>query len=279
MRAVAVRAFGAPPEIMELPVPEPAEGELLVRVSGASVNPFDWKISDGILKDHRPHVFPLVLGTDGSGTVEKVGAGVREFRAGDRVFGQFLHDPVGTGTYAELATVPERNAIVRPPPNLDLVEAAGVPMAGMTALESVDALGARSGDLVLIVGATGGVGSFATQLASSRGLLVIATARPGADAAMRALGASETIDHTAGDLVDRLRSAHPDGLAGLVDLASDAAGFARHVTLVRRGGAAATTRFVAVPGAPGASGVRQINIDLHPRRELLERLSEEIRAG
>jgi NADPH:quinone reductase-like Zn-dependent oxidoreductase len=191
MRAVAVRAFRGAPELVDVPPREAAEDEIRVRLQAAGVNPFDWKILDGIFDGRRPHVFPLIAGVDGAGEVESVGAQVRRFHVGDRVFGSFLHDPIGVGTYAELAPVPERNAIASLPAPVTFVEAAALPTAGMTALEAVDRLALRSGETLVIVGASGGVGSIATGLAAQRGIRVIASARPDSEKLVRALGATE----------------------------------------------------------------------------------------
>ncbi|MCI4349435.1 MAG: NADP-dependent oxidoreductase, partial [Thermoplasmata archaeon] len=267
------------PTLMELPRPEPGDQDLLVRMTAASVNPFDWKIAEGIFRGKRPHVFPLVLGVDGSGTIEQVGLSVTRFRLGDQVYGSFLHRPVGIGTYAEYATVPENNAIVRVPQGLDPVASAGIPTSGMTALDALDTINAPRGAKLVIVGATGGVGSFATQLAARRGLHVIATGRPDASVELKARGASEVIDFSSAPVVPQIRALHPDGVDGLLDLVSNAASFAELAALVRSGGVAATTTFVADPPSLAKLGVRGVNIDMQPRAELLERISAEILAG
>src|SRR5579863_2950848 len=107
MRAIAVRQLGEVPEMMDLPKPTPGPGEILVKLRAAGVNPFDWKIIDGVAEAGRPHVFPLILGVDGAGTIEAVGSEVKTFAVGDGVYGQFLHSPVGIGTYAEYVIAPE----------------------------------------------------------------------------------------------------------------------------------------------------------------------------
>jgi NADPH:quinone reductase len=279
MRAVAVPDFGGVPALMELPNPEPGEHDLFVRMTAASVNPFDWKIAEGIFRGKRPHVFPLVLGVDGSGIVDRVGPAVTMFQRGDRVFGSFLHRPVGIGTYAEYSAVPERNAIVRIPEGLDPVEAAGIPTSGMTALEALNTIDPPEGARLLIVGATGGVGSFATQLAAGRSLHVIATGRSDAVSDLKARGAREVIDFSSAPVVEQVRALHPEGVDALLDLVSNAAAFAELATLVRSGGVAATTTFVADPPALAKAGVRGVNIDMQPRTELLETIASEILAG
>jgi len=276
MRAVAVSRFRVPPEMMDLPAPTVGPGELLVRVAFAGINPFDGKIADGILEGHRPHRFPLVLGVDASGTVDAVGPGVQRFRVGDRVFGEFLHDPVGTGTYEELSPVPESVAIVRAPDELPLAEAAALPMAGMTALESLDALALTPGATLVIVGASGGVGSFATELAAAQGIRVVAVARATSSARLRSLGAEEVVDPTAGDPLSRLGRDHPAQVDGLLDVSSDGPTFVRYARAVRRGGRAVSTTFSADVAMLETAGIHAVNLNLQPTAKVLERLVREM---
>lgn len=261
---------------MELRVPAAGPDELLVRVEFAGVNPLDWKVADGFYEGSRPHVFPLVLGVDAAGTVEHVGTKVTRFRVGDRVFGQFLHSPVGTGTYAEFTTVPEGIGIARVPAGMTMDEASALPTAGMTALSCLDALGLARGSSLVIVGASGGVGSFATELAAARGIKVIAVARPSSAVRLRSLGAEEVVDASSGDERVGVRAAHPSGVDGLLDAKSDRAGFASWTTVVRRGGTAVITTHAADPSVLDAAGIRGGNVDLAPTAELLERLSREV---
>ena len=272
MQAVAVRRFRGTPELMDLPVPVAVPGELLVRVHFAGVNPFDWKIADGVLEGHRPHVFPLILGVDAAGTVAKVGEEVDRFQVGDKVVGQFLHDPVGTGTYAELTTVPQSIGVVKVPAELPLPEAAALPTAGMTALAALDALRLSRGASLLLVGASGGVGSFVTALAGPQGIRVTALARESSSARLRAMGVAETVDPTSSDPVETMRRRHPSGFDGLIDVMSDRTGFDRYATLVRAGGTALTTTYVADVPALERSGRRGVNLDLQPNAELLSKL-------
>ena len=261
---------------MDLPVPAPAPNELLVRVEFAGMNPFDWKIADGLLDGSRPHVFPLVLGVDAAGVVEVVGARVRRFRPGDRVVGQFLHDPVGTGTYAERAPVPEGIGIVRVPDDLPSAEAAALPTAGMTALAGVDALGLSPDAALVIAGASGGVGSFATEIATSRGIRVIALGRAASASRLKLLGAIEVVDPTDPEAITDVARAHPNGVDGLLDAMSGPAGFARFATLVHRGGSAWSTTFAADVEALKGAGVRGGNLNLIPNAALMERLVREV---
>jgi len=276
MRAVAVSRFHAPPELMELPVPSIGPAELLVRVAFAGVNPLDWKIGEGFYDGSRPHVFPLILGVDAAGHVEAIGSGVTRFRVGDRVFGQFLHSPVGTGTYSDYTTVPEEIALGRVPKEMRMDEAAALPTAGMTALACLDALALAPGASLVIVGASGGVGSYATELASAQGLKVTAVARTTSAARLGSLGAERVIDPSGGAALATVSATHPGGVDGLLDAMSDTAAFNRWTTLVRRGGAAAITTHSADLEALKRSGIRGGNVDLEPTSNLLDRLTREV---
>lgn len=275
MRAVAVRSFGAMPEVMDLPEPSPGPKELLVRLDAAGMNPYDWKILEGILQP-RPHVFPVIAGVDGAGTVVAAGQRVQRFRPGDRVFGQFLHDPVGTGTYTELAPVPEDLAIAPIPVELSEQEAAALPTAGMTALDALERLALAPGATLVVVGASGGVGSIVTQLAAARGLEVLTVARRSSAERLHRLGARETLDGSDPDWVRSLSASRPAGVEGLLDLMSDRSRLAKNLSLVRAGGRAATTVYAAGPDLVPPAGVEVLTIDLHPSRPLLERLSTEL---
>jgi NADPH2:quinone reductase len=280
VRAVAVTEFKGEPSLVDLPTPEPGPGEVLVHLSAAGINPVDALIADGMYDGTMPHTFPLVLGVDGAGTVEALGAGVTHFAVGDRVFGRLIHPPIGHGTYAEYTAGPEDQLAMVPDAVTD-AQAAALPVAGMTALEMVDRLGRGdlTGRTVLIVGATGGVGSFATQLAASRGAAVIVTAKPDAASRMRQLGASEIIDHTAGSVAEQVEAAHPEGVYALIDVVSDASGFAELTELVQDGGVAHSTIGSADADALDARGITGGNFLAAGGLEPLDRLAAAVRDG
>jgi NADPH2:quinone reductase len=222
-------------------------------------------------------MFPLVLGVDGAGVVEQTGADVSRFRAGQRVYGMLLHPPYGKGTYAEYIAVPERAWVSRAPEGVSLAHAAAAPSAGVTALALIEVTGLRAGDRVLIVGAGGGVGSFAVQLAAGRGAEVIATARPARAERLRDLGAAACIDHTAASVPEQVAEIAPGGVDVLWDLASDRDAFAANLRLLRDGGRAASTRYAGSTDANPV--VRVVNVDLtgtHGKLCLLEALTDEI---
>jgi NADPH:quinone reductase len=159
------------------------------------------------------------------------------------------------------------------------VLAASLPTAGGAALAIVDAVEPLSGKTVLIVGAGGGVGSVATQFGANAGARVIANVRAESAERMRGYGAMETVDHTEVSLPDAVRLAHPGGIDVLIDLVSDAEGFAALASLVRPGGTALTTKYVADLDALAAPGVTGINFALRESTEILERVAGALAAG
>jgi len=267
MRAVTVTGFGAVPEVTDRPEPEPGPGEVLVRLTAAGLNPFDWKVIDGIVADAA---FPLIIGTDGAGTVERAGADVTGFEPGDPVFGQFGAVRLGQGSYAELA-VASQNAIAAAPRTVALSEAAAVPTAGMTALNLLDRVG--DAGRLLVVGATGGVGTFVTQLASARGITVVATASEEKADLMRALGATEIVDHTVAPIADQV----DPQVDAVIDLVSGTEELRDLLPVIRPGGTVLSPVF-AVP-EEGLAGVEAANFSSVAGADLLERLAREIDAG
>jgi NADPH:quinone reductase len=280
MRAVTVTEYGATPGVAEVPTPEPGQRQVLIRLRAAGMNPMDRTLASGDWKP-MPATFPMVLGADFAGVVEQLGEGASRFSVGDDLFGQLLIAPLGSaGTYAEYVAVTEDAPLVSVPTGLDDVVAAALPTAGGAGLALVDLLEPLADKTVLIVGAGGGVGSFATQFAANAGGSVIANVRDDDAERMRAYGATETIDHTKVALPAAVRQAHPDGVDVLIDLVNaDAAGFAALASLVRPGGTAMSTNYVADEAALRTTGVSGINFALPMSSELLERLAQAVVDG
>lgn len=235
MRAFAVDSFGEQGSVRDVQTPAPEPGEVLVRVRAAGVNSVDPWVTKGALKDMMEHRFPLIPGVEASGVVEEVGDGVSGFASGDEVYGVAAKPFFGAGTFAELVTLPS-TAIARKPSSVDHAGAAALPHTGLTALAGIETIDPKEGSVLLVVGATGGVGSYFTQLASARGARVVAVAREDNNEYARDLGASETIDYTKGDLVELVKNQYPDGVDGLADFHSDAAGLTKLSAVVRPGG-------------------------------------------
>lgn len=195
MRALAIRHYKATAELLELPRPEPGPGDLLVRVRAASVNPLDYKIRDGAVKVLIPYSFPLILGNDLAGEVEAIGPGVTRFQVGDAIYARLDKDRIGA--IAEYALVRE-GAAAKKPARLDHVQAASLPLVGLTAWQAlVDLAQLQSGQKVLIHAGSGGVGTFAIQLAKHLGARVTTTASARNLALVRSLGADVAIDYKA----------------------------------------------------------------------------------
>jgi NADPH:quinone reductase len=218
MKAVILDELGtAPGPRDDVPEPMPGRGEVLVRVHVSSANPVDNAIAAGMLKDMVPHEFPITLGRDFAGVVEQVGDDVEAVAVGDEVFGfvPAMTPAVHDGAWAELIVV-DQHSLARKPDGVETASAGAGGLAAVTAVMLVDALDLSAGDKVLIVGATGGVGCLAAQLAAAAGATVIAPARPDDEAFLRGLGVSDVVPRD-GDVVAAVLERHPDGVDAIVD--------------------------------------------------------------
>jgi NADPH:quinone reductase-like Zn-dependent oxidoreductase len=200
--------------------------------------------------------FPAVLGQDVAGVVEAVGDGVAGFREGDRVFGTIgAKGTVHHGTFAELST-PLAPALALTPAAIDDQQAGALGVAATTAMSAVEAIDPSEGATVLIVGATGGVGTFAIQLGAARGAHVIASVMPGDEDVVTGLGASETVDYS-NDVIGAVRERYPDGIDAVIDLVHrDPGEFGALVGLVRAGGSASS----ALGGAGDATEIGEVHV-------------------
>ena len=216
MKAVFYEQYGSPDVLQygEQPDPKVGPDSVLVDVRAASVNPVDWKITAGYLDGALPTYFPVIPGWDVAGVVVQPGPSVTEFEAGDEVIGYLRMDTVGLGTFAEQVAAPVRT-LARKPRNVSWAEAATMPLAGLTAYQSLQAVGAGEGDTVLVHNGAGGVGTYAIQIAKAWGARVLATASEKNHEFLRSLGA-EPLTYGEG-LTERLREAAPDGLDAVVD--------------------------------------------------------------
>lgn len=216
MDAIVIAKFGGPEvlSLQEVDKPEPGPGELLVKVHACGINPVDAKIRKGGLS--LPFSFPLILGYDVSGVVEAAGEGVEDYKPGDAVF--YSPELTRPGAYAEYHVVPERLAALKPD-GLTHLEAASLPIAACTAWQALfDRAGVQSGDVVLIHGGAGGVGSMAVQLASWAGCEVIVTAGRENRSFVEEMGADLVIDYNNSDFVARvLEATDGDGADVVLD--------------------------------------------------------------
>ncbi len=279
MRAYALVDFDSAAEVHDVPVPEVGSEEVRVQVRAASINGFDAFVASGMAKGMMEHRFPVIVGKDFAGVVDAVGPGVTRFGAGDEVVGITpFEEALGRGTFAEYVSVPADGFLERKPAGLDFEDGAALGLAALAALVSVDAIHPSEGDRVLIVGATGGVGSYALQLASRRGASVIATGLPEDEHLLRELGADEFVDFR-GDVAAAVRERHPDGVDALIDVVNrDGAALAGLAELVKDGGRVATTMGAADVEALASRGIIGTNAmaqaDTAPFAQLLASADE-----
>jgi len=242
MRAMIYRAYGGPErlEMKDVPRPSPGAGQVLVRVIAGSVNPVDWKIASGQLRLIMPITLPFIPGFDVSGDIVELGPGVSDFAIGDRVHARIERNR-GTGSCAEFAVVGV-DVMAKAPAHLAAAEAAALPLAGLTALQGLrDRAGLRlegTSERVLVIGASGGVGHLAVQIARAAGATVVAVCSARNAALVSSLGADDVIDYT-----------KPRAYRGLArfDIVLDCVGHSmfRWIGLLRGGG-----RFVSVLPGP-----------------------------
>lgn len=210
MRAVRFASYGGPEvlEVAEVAEPEAGPGQVRIAVRAAGVNPMDWKVRAGHMKDVMPVTLPAGSGRDAAGIVDQVGAGVEGVTVGDHLFGS------GNDTYGEKAVL---SVWAGMPEGLSFEEAAGYPVPVETAMRILRQVGIQAGETLLVSGASGGVGSAVLQIATERGITVIGTAGADNQDYLRSLGATAT---TYGEgLVDRVRQLAPHGVDAALDLA------------------------------------------------------------
>ncbi|MEU9115068.1 NADP-dependent oxidoreductase [Streptomyces sp. NPDC048483] len=220
MKAISVNSYGGPSVLEYTDQPDPKVGpdSVLIRVRAAGVNPVDWKIVGGYLDAMMDAHYPLIPGWDVAGVVEAVGVDAPEYAVGDEVIGYVRKDEVQHGTYAELVAAPVRT-LARKPASLSWEQAAGLPLAGLTAYQALKRVGTKQGETVLVHAAAGGVGSLAVQIAVAQGSRVIGTASERNHDFLRSLGAEPV---TYGDgLGDRVRALAPEGVDVALDFVGD----------------------------------------------------------
>lgn len=203
-----------------LDLPEPGEGEVLLRVKAAGINPVDSVVREGHFQQAVPSAFPTVPGWDVAGIIEKRGYAASQFAEGAEVYGYVRRPVAQHGTFAERIVVPECYLAARPA-QVTWEEAGGLPLAGLTAYQSVITAGQlKANETVLILGASGGVGGTAIQLAKNAGATVIAVASASSADHMKQLGADFTIDYQAGPVAEAVKKVTPEGVDLLFDATS-----------------------------------------------------------
>jgi NADPH:quinone reductase-like Zn-dependent oxidoreductase len=245
MRAIAVKQWGGRDklELVDVEPPPVAPDGVLLRVRAAALNPIDAKVREGKLAGAFPFHFPVILGWDAAGVVERVGPAVTWFKPGDSAYGYCRRQDLQYGTYAEYVTAPEGH-LAHMPPELSFEAAAALPLASLTAHQGLETIGLRVGEYLFVTGGAGGVGHCAIQLARARGARAIASGSQASHDFIRELGA-EPVDHADPGLPERVRELAGDGG---IDAAFDlfgGDGQQQAFSVLRRGG-----RLVSIAAPP-----------------------------
>lgn len=222
MKAAKYEEFGEPENVKvgQMEIPDLKEGEVLVKIKAAGVNPVDEVVLNGTYKDMMPHKLPVIPGWDMAGVIEERGHAARRFEVGDEVYAYARRPEVKWGTFAEYIVIPE-SYLSNKPGSISFEEAAAIPLAGLTAYQALyEAGGLKEGQTVLILGASGGVGSYAIQLAKARNAKVIGVASKENHEYMRSLGADHCIDYHDRDVGEATKEIFSEGVDLIFDCTS-----------------------------------------------------------
>ncbi|MBX3084005.1 MAG: NADP-dependent oxidoreductase [Anaerolineae bacterium] len=275
MKAARIHAYGEPDVLKyeDAPRPEPAAGEVLVKVHAIGLNPVDWKTRAGSgMSGRYGNQFPMIIGWDISGVVEAVGSSVTKFKVGDAVFGM-VRFPDNGNAYAEYVAAPEHDLALKPQ-NVDFLQAAAIPLAALTAWQGFFEEGdLQSGQSVFIQAGAGGVGHLAVQIAKAKGAYVISTASTANVEFVRSLGADEVIDY---------RTTRVEEAVTPVDFALDTVGaatLAQSLRLVKAGG-----QLVSIAGQPDMDeaqrrGIKASRFLVHTNESQLAQIAALMAAG
>ena len=268
MKAVVIHEYGGPEVLKyeDVPQPEPKQDQLRIHVIAAGVNPVDGMIRSGMFDKEGRRAFPVILGGDISGVVERVGSNITKFKSGDPVFAYVSLD--NSGGYAQYAVVTEREAAPKPK-SLTYVEAAAVPIVALTAWQAlIDTAKLKAGQTVLIHGGSGGVGSFAIQIAKAHGAKVIATASAANQELLKQLGADVAIDYTKQNF---------ENVAKDVDVVLDSIGkdtLARSYGVVKKGGIIVSLVARPDPAELEKHGIRGEALSVDPNSDELSEIGK-----
>ncbi len=267
MKAIVIDNYGGKEELKERQVEKPTinDDQVLVEIHATSINPIDWKLREGYLKEMLPWEFPIILGWDAAGVVAEVGANVKHFNIGDRVFTR----PATTrqGTYAEFVPV-EANLLAHMPESMTFEEGAAIPLAGLTAYQCLVGFAeVKKGDKVLIHAGAGGVGGMAIQIANSIGAYVATTASDKNDELVKSLGANRVINYREEDFSELLE----DFDAVLDTMGGDV--LEKSFKVLKKGG-----KLVSIAGQPSEEQAQQHEVKvssfwLEPNGEHLQQLA------
>ncbi len=273
MKAIRIHQFGDPVVLQyeDVPVPEINDDQILIKVQAAGINPVDWKIRSGQRKQYVDRPFPLILGWDAAGIVEKKGKGATGFEKGDQVYA--CTNVSRNGTYAEYVAAGKDEAAQKPR-TLDFIQAAGVPLAAQTAWQCLFEEGSlKRGQRILIHAASGGVGMFAVQFAKAKGAHVTGTTSGKNIDFIRSLGTDEAIDYKTQDF---------SNIAGEMDFVLDTIGGKTQEAswgVLKKGGTLISTLAIQEPRPASASGITGRSMVMASKSSRLKEIGALIERG
>ena len=278
MRAFAIDAFGERVSTHDVAIEEPGPGQVRVKIVAAAINPFDGHVLKGALKDRLPHEFPLIPCSDLSGTVDAIGEGVDAFKSGDAVFGQKGTMNIGRGTLAEYS-IASTGTIAHRPAFIDNDFGAALPLAGISALQCVESMHLQQGQVVVILGAGGGIGGFSVMMAKSAGATVVGVASSANADYVQSLGADDVVDYSNTDVVEAMSRRYPNGINCVLRTAGDPETAMSLAALVVPGGYVVSMgRGLRVEELEPRQ-ITGINLNARPTTEALEKLASMVKAG
>jgi NADPH:quinone reductase-like Zn-dependent oxidoreductase len=275
---VIIESFDDAPHLERVEIPDLEPDQLLIRIRNASINAFDWKVADGRLRDAFRYDFPVTIGRDFSGVVDEVGVAVTRVQAGEAVFGYLGGQVLHRGSYASYLVCREDECFVLKPESLSFEDAACLPLCGIVAWRCVVSTAPVDGEIVLVIGAPGGAGSYAVQLAGARGAHVIATGLDEDREYLLKLGAADVL--LPGDgLVGRVLERFPDGIDCLIDLVHYRPALVEHLEVVKNGGRVVSVHRAVDDADLGTRQLRGANVGSNPDPQILEELAKRVVAG
>jgi len=280
MKAVIIDTFGGADtvKVSEMPQPHLLDHEVKIQVKYAAVNPVDWKIREGRLKNHMDHHFPIILGWDAAGIITELGKDAGGLKVGDEVFAFCKKKSVQWGTFAEYVCM-EANDVVVKPQKISLAEAAAIPLTALTAWQALfDFSKLKAGEVILIQAGAGGVGGMAIQLAKYAGAIVVTTASQKNHAYVKKFGADTIVDYENKNVAEEVKKVFPDGLDVILDTVGGEA-LKLSYPLLKEGG-----RLAVIVEPPDYAAVNQFHlkagyISAHPQGSQLKVIAELIDQG
>lgn len=280
MKAIILEAFGEADQLKlkNIETPQPGPNEIQIHILYTAVNPVDWKIRLGLLKSRMPYEFPIIPGWDAAGIVSAIGKNVNSFKVGDEVFAYCRLSTIKWGTYAEYICIPAENAAYKPE-NISFAEAAAIPLAGLTAWQSLfDTAHLKEKETILIQAGAGGVGSLAIQFAKQAGAKVYTTASAANRDYVKSLGADVVIDYHKENVAEKIKHFEPQGIDVIFDTIG-AQALKESYPLVKKGG-----RLVGIVDPPDQNlaqklGIHAYYVFVSPNGKQLQKISDSITQG